>query len=174
MQRAALPVLTAVLALLLLALWGGDGGDAGPAPVRDELSLWTAFEPDEVTQVRFIDKEPEGVRLAREGGEWTVTQADGTTGSARIERARGLVAALASLHSTRVIGGDPIDYGLGSSALQVQATLVDGSTRALHIGDPLTVGDGHYVLVDNTVHVAPSLPLALLSGDPLDLLEEAP
>jgi hypothetical protein len=173
MQRAALPLALAVLAALLAAWWWG--GQPGPPPQDGPpTTLWPRFSAQDVVSLRFIDKEPEGVLLQVEGAGWTLTEPGGVPSPALGGRARAMAAAFAGLTGVRPIapGAPPSDYGLGPTALRVLGTLRDGSTRALVVGDPVTVGEGRYVGAGTPpkVYIAPEMPLALLLADPRDLV----
>ncbi|MCO4773581.1 MAG: hypothetical protein KDA24_26345 [Deltaproteobacteria bacterium] len=178
MQRAALLLLTLVFVGLLLALWITAPTDAEEPsePPAIAPSLWSDFGPDDVSEVLFVDKDPAGYTLLHRDETWSVRTPDGDEVAARPQRARAVVAALASLESLRAIHGPPVDYGLGESALRVLVTLEGGDSRLLRVGDALPVGEGHYVAVgsDREVHVVPSLPLAMVAVDPLDLIAQEP
>lgn len=179
MQRAAVLGFSAVLVLLLGALW-----ITREAPPPQETSaapsppLWASFTPDAVRAVRFVDKGEPGVTLLRSEGAWYVDAPPAPRVAAVPFKARAMVGAVAALSSIRLLEepGPVADYGLGTSALRVHVTLADGGTRTLVVGDLLPVGEGRYVRLEDSdaVHVLPVLPLQVLLGDPLALTEPLP
>ena len=176
MHRATLPAAAAVLLGLLGLYWAG-GAPPATTVESPEMALWPPFAPEDVVSIRFVDKDPAGTLLTTDGGAWILSSPGAAPVTARPQRARGMAAAIAGLTSVRRIEGDapPSEYGLGPTALRIEAELADGSKRLLTVGDPLSVSPGRYVGVGEPmqVHLAPEMPLRLLLADPLGIAAPA-
>ena len=171
MQRRALPIAVVVLGGLLVWLWLLERAPSEPDPVPITTSpLWPAFSADVVTGFTIHDKGEPAVHVVRAADGWRATLLDdGRARRAHAPLAQAAASALAGLESTRTLGADTGAYGLGDGALRVTVELGD-EQRTVTIGDPLTVGHGHYARIDgaDAVHVIPSGPLLALTRDPLE------
>jgi hypothetical protein len=167
MSKRPLAVAVVVLAVLAVVVWRTE---QQPPPDPDAPETTEPFEGVGAGDVARLQLGPtgKGVVLVRDGDAWAL---DGQPPKpAETAMANLAVRSLLDLQSLRALGdaADPAAFGLGPAAPTATATLTDGRTLTLRVGDPAPVGGGRYASIDGAVHLVEPAAVAPLLRDPLD------
>ena len=155
------PVRLLVAVVLLAGLggvvwWSNKQQKAKAAePPKDLSPKILALNPDSIAQLEIEKRGADPMILKKNAaGQWQMTapQALAVDQSA----ASGLGSALENFSSERVVDNNATNlasYGLAPAALQVTATLKNGSKKVLLIGDDTPTGSADYAMLEGDPHL---------------------
>lgn len=163
-RRRALAVVGVALAAVVLAIAGVEIGtaradraraaSAAPAGAADEQSVpILVLDSRRITEIRLSSGAGAlTLRLAK--GAWKL--AAPVSADVKTEALQGLMETFTALYSERVVAERPADlapYGLDRPSAVGRATLADGTTRELRLGDRTPAGTTYYLMADDDPRV---------------------
>lgn len=166
---------TILLVLVCIGgFWYASSQDFFREKEKDPANLVT-LNKEEVQSIR-ISSQDNQVELQRSDSGWTMTKPSALPLN-KME-ADGWIDALAQVKQDKVIeenASDLAKYGLDKPAQEYKATLKDGTSKTVNVGEALPIQGFYYASVDGTsVYQISEQSLASLNKMPFDFMDKAP
>lgn len=154
-KRNAITLVSLLLALIALVgvyIWYSDKKSAGEENTEDTNSLAT-LDTENVTALHYIGSDVD-MNLSLEDGVWKSKEEPDRP--INQDNVTSILSAITTIKAYQEVVDAPEDlaeYGLDNPAKYIQATLKDGSTVTLKLGNEVITGDGYYAMVNDDTKV---------------------